>query len=36
MVQVLGEHLSDMQWKKPVSGLCFTVGQMQTAAGEEE
>ncbi len=28
VVQVLGEHLSDMQWKKPVSGLCFTVGQM--------
>ncbi|XP_039550526.1 pyruvate dehydrogenase [acetyl-transferring]-phosphatase 1, mitochondrial [Pimephales promelas] len=28
VVQVLGEHLSDIQWKKPVSGLGFTVGQM--------
>lgn len=36
VVQVLGEHLSDMQWKKPVSGLCFTVGQMHRLLQERE
>ncbi|KAL1265749.1 hypothetical protein QQF64_003776 [Cirrhinus molitorella] len=36
VVQVLGEHLSDIQWKKPVSGLGFTVGQMHRLLKERK
>ncbi|KAF4107502.1 hypothetical protein G5714_011866 [Onychostoma macrolepis] len=36
VVQVLGENRSDMQWKKPVSGLCFTVGQMHRLLQERK
>ncbi|KAG5274447.1 hypothetical protein AALO_G00136410 [Alosa alosa] len=29
VVQVIGEHLSSLQWQKPLSAVSFTLGQMQ-------
>ncbi|XP_061076559.1 pyruvate dehydrogenase [acetyl-transferring]-phosphatase 1, mitochondrial isoform X2 [Conger conger] len=29
VVEVIGEHLTGMQWQKPLSGVSFTLGQMQ-------
>ncbi|XP_067286997.1 pyruvate dehydrogenase [acetyl-transferring]-phosphatase 1, mitochondrial isoform X2 [Pseudorasbora parva] len=36
VVQVLGEHRSHIQRKKPVSRLCFTVGQMHRLLQERK
>lgn len=36
VVQVIGEHLSGIEWKKPVSGMYFTVGQMHRLLRERK